>query len=216
MTDKKDIVIGESRKGTNGYYKVVRYVGVDMHFRKVYECKFSSGFTLLQIESEILNNNVTDLLALSFYKCLLNSGNSDDKFQTSEFRKLLYKDMVDKCNKPKYEMYKYYGALGFTICKRWQSKFNFYIDFPRIEGYRDMMVSPCILDYRVTIKKLPNGEYCSDDKEFNLKNCKLEMVPSEHVFISKMVTKNELMPMNESYLKDIKENDYLELLKKEG
>jgi len=46
-------------------------------------------------------------------------------------------------------------------------------------------------------KDIIMGEYRSDDKEFNLKNCKLEMASSE----------------NEDYLKDVKEIDYIELLK---
>lgn len=39
-----------------------------------------------------------------------------------------WRTMIDRCHKPKHKAFKYYGAKGITVCKRWHKYQNFLAD----------------------------------------------------------------------------------------
>lgn len=39
-----------------------------------------------------------------------------------------WRGMVERCNNPKHEFYRYYGGRGVSVCERWLSFDNFYYD----------------------------------------------------------------------------------------
>lgn len=85
-----------------------------------------------------------------------NNGKNNPRYSHGLSNTPTYKtwaDMMQRCNNPKARAYKYYGARGIKISKRWQTFSNFYKDMgEREEG--------------LTLERVDNN------KGYNSKNCK--------------------------------------------
>jgi hypothetical protein len=102
----------------NGYY-----IGNDGWKRPKMYCKCDCGGTKTIILKDILAGKTKSC------GCLQNNSRSitHGMSMSSEYR--IYNNMINRCYNNKVASYKYYGARGITICRRWLESFeNFYSD----------------------------------------------------------------------------------------
>lgn len=66
------------------------------------------------------------------------TGHRDNGKWVSERIYTVWKDMLYRCNNPKSDSYKYYGAKGITVCNEWLSYDNFY-EWAMDNGYNDTL-----------------------------------------------------------------------------
>lgn len=66
------------------------------------------------------------------------TGHRDSGKWISERIYTVWKDMLARCNNPKKDGYKYYGARGITVCDEWLSYDNFY-EWAMANGYNDAL-----------------------------------------------------------------------------
>lgn len=72
--------------------------------------------------------------------------------------------MIDRCYKEKCEDYKYYGAIGITVCDKWLKFDEFLEDIDYVIGF-DLQE---IIDGKIQLDK---DKISSNSKQYNLKNC---------------------------------------------
>lgn len=65
----------------------------------------------------------------------------------------IFSKMKERCYKPSNDNYKYYGALGITICNEWLNDFKAFYDWAMSHGYAD----------NLTIDRIDNTKGYSPD-----------------------------------------------------
>ena len=72
--------------------------------------------------------------------------------QTSEYNS--YQKMLNRCYNPGFDKYKYYGARGIKVCKRWREDFNAFLADMGVKPFPD-----CTLD-GIDVNKDYSPENC--------------------------------------------------------
>lgn len=62
--------------------------------------------------------------------------------------------MIGRCENPNFNVYKYYGGRGISVCKGWKDDFQLFHDWALSHGYADTL----------TIDRIDvNGNYCPEN-----------------------------------------------------
>lgn len=70
----------------------------------------------------------------------------------NEIAYIRWKAMLSRCYNSKSKAYKYYGARGIIVCKRWLCFEKFSKDFTRLKGYDEKNLSDLHLDKDIKIE----------------------------------------------------------------
>lgn len=89
-----------------------------------WRCKCECGGETIAFTQHLRNGHTTSCGCRRHLKYALKHGRAMNPGPT--YRAWL--NMRNRCNNPKTPQYKYYGALGVTVCDRWESFENFLAD----------------------------------------------------------------------------------------
>jgi len=107
-----------------GKWKVLKFVDMHRSLQR-YEVECVCGFKKLHCLSELRTGKSTQCI-----RCH-NQLNAIRNTKHGMYKTKIYKvwsAMLHRCNNPKSTPYKWYGARGIKVCKRWEKFTNFYKD----------------------------------------------------------------------------------------
>jgi len=132
-------IIGETFRNKNGFEFIVEDLeSITSNSIRLYRVRFlKSGYIAHNISSgHIRNGEVKDYFSPSVFGvgCL---GYASGYAKRNESRRLYYtwRNMIRRCYDKNYRAYKWYGAIGVTVCDRWKRLDYFIDDVKNIPGY---------------------------------------------------------------------------------
>lgn len=100
----------------------------------VWFCQCDCGNTTVS-DGYQLRNGIT-LSCGCYHKEFCGDAHRKHGFTRTRLYRIYYK-MKERCYKPSNDNYKYYGALGITICDEWLNDFRTFADWALANGYKD-------------------------------------------------------------------------------
>lgn len=130
--------------------KFGRLTVVERHDLKRWKCKCDCGNTTFS-DGYQLRKGITQSCGC-YQKELCGNQHRKHGFTRTRLYRIYYK-MKERCYKPSNDNYKYYGALGITICDEWLNDFKSFADWAIANGYTD----------KLTIDRINNEKGYSPD-----------------------------------------------------
>lgn len=146
---RKHYTINDLTGKRAGTYTILKRVTKSGAHEHRYLCECDCGARKIRYGSSLIRKG--KIVAQGCRKC----GRVKGEFYGWERERTIWKDMLDRCHNKKDRMFKYYGARGIKVCKKWKNSF---------------------WTFTKDIGKIPIGmsiERINNDGNYTPKNCKL-------------------------------------------
>ena len=107
-----------------GKWKVIKFIDIHRNLQR-FECKCICGFRRLHCVADLRAGKSTQ--CTTCHNREIAQRNTKHGMHKTKIYKI-WSSMRDRCNNPNNTAYKYYGARGIKVCKRWHKFENFYRD----------------------------------------------------------------------------------------